>query len=235
MGPAAGACAASAPTSPRRGCRSRCAATASPRPTGCSTGSPRNSTAATPRSPGCAGGRRTQERLRAGRHPSPQPTSESRVDDARPPMATDRPRCAWATSAPEYVAYHDDEWGTPLHGERELFERLVARGVPVRAVLADHPAQAARVPHRVRRLRRRRGRRVRRPRRRPAARRSRASCATGPRSRRRSPTRARSATRVPEGLDELLWSFAPAEHVRPRTLADVPVDRRPSRWRWPRS
>ena len=26
---------------------------------------------------------------------------------------------------------------------------------------------------------------------------------------------------VPEGLDELLWSFAPAEHVRPATLADV--------------
>ena len=35
-----------------------------------------------------------------------------------------RSRCAWATSAPEYVAYHDDEWGVPLHGERELFERL---------------------------------------------------------------------------------------------------------------
>ena len=27
--------------------------------------------------------------------------------------------------------------------------------------------------------------------------------------------------RVPEGLDELLWSFAPAEHLRPQTLADV--------------
>jgi DNA-3-methyladenine glycosylase I len=36
----------------------------------------------------------------------------------------DRPRCDWATSAPEYVAYHDDEWGRPLHGERALFERL---------------------------------------------------------------------------------------------------------------
>jgi DNA-3-methyladenine glycosylase I len=36
----------------------------------------------------------------------------------------DRPRCGWATSAPEYVAYHDDEWGRPVHGERELFERI---------------------------------------------------------------------------------------------------------------
>ena len=36
----------------------------------------------------------------------------------------DLPRCAWATSAPEYVAYHDEEWGTPLHGDDALFERL---------------------------------------------------------------------------------------------------------------
>ena len=33
-------------------------------------------------------------------------------------------RCAWATSAPDYVAYHDDEWGRRVRGERELFERL---------------------------------------------------------------------------------------------------------------
>jgi DNA-3-methyladenine glycosylase I len=36
----------------------------------------------------------------------------------------DLPRCGWATSAPEYVAYHDTEWGVPLHGDRELFERM---------------------------------------------------------------------------------------------------------------
>ena len=33
-------------------------------------------------------------------------------------------RCAWATSAPEYLAYHDGEWGRPVHGERPLYERL---------------------------------------------------------------------------------------------------------------
>jgi DNA-3-methyladenine glycosylase I len=37
---------------------------------------------------------------------------------------SDRPRCGWATSAPEYVSYHDDEWGRPLHGETALFERM---------------------------------------------------------------------------------------------------------------
>src|SRR3954449_2317628 len=36
----------------------------------------------------------------------------------------DLPRCAWALSTPDYVAYHDEEWGTPLHGDDALFERL---------------------------------------------------------------------------------------------------------------
>jgi DNA-3-methyladenine glycosylase I len=36
----------------------------------------------------------------------------------------DRVRCAWGDSAPEYVVYHDEEWGTPLHGDDALFERL---------------------------------------------------------------------------------------------------------------
>jgi DNA-3-methyladenine glycosylase I len=38
-------------------------------------------------------------------------------------------RCPWALSAPDYLAYHDDEWGRPPEGEgaeadRVLFERL---------------------------------------------------------------------------------------------------------------
>ncbi len=36
-----------------------------------------------------------------------------------------RRRCWWGMSAPEYVAYHDEVWGKPMHGERELFEMLV--------------------------------------------------------------------------------------------------------------
>jgi DNA-3-methyladenine glycosylase I len=35
-----------------------------------------------------------------------------------------RPRCPWAVSTPDYVAYHDEEWGRPLFGDRELYERL---------------------------------------------------------------------------------------------------------------
>ncbi|QKW31251.1 DNA-3-methyladenine glycosylase I [Streptomyces seoulensis] len=33
-------------------------------------------------------------------------------------------RCPWALSAPEYVAYHDEEWGRPVHGDDALYERL---------------------------------------------------------------------------------------------------------------
>ena len=35
-------------------------------------------------------------------------------------MPAERTRCEWANSAPEYVSYHDDEWGTPLHGDAAL-------------------------------------------------------------------------------------------------------------------
>jgi DNA-3-methyladenine glycosylase I len=33
-------------------------------------------------------------------------------------------RCPWALSAEEYVAYHDEEWGRPIHGDDALYERL---------------------------------------------------------------------------------------------------------------
>jgi DNA-3-methyladenine glycosylase I len=42
--------------------------------------------------------------------------------------ADGRARCAWAGSAPEYVGYHDDEWGTELHGDQPLFERMSLEG-----------------------------------------------------------------------------------------------------------
>jgi len=37
-------------------------------------------------------------------------------------------RCAWAGDDPLYVAYHDREWGVPLHDERRLFEMLILEG-----------------------------------------------------------------------------------------------------------
>lgn len=37
-------------------------------------------------------------------------------------------RCAWAGSSELYQAYHDKEWGVPLHDERALFEFLILEG-----------------------------------------------------------------------------------------------------------
>ena len=38
-------------------------------------------------------------------------------------------RCAWVPDGdPLYLAYHDEEWGVPSHGERHLFEMLVLEG-----------------------------------------------------------------------------------------------------------
>ena len=37
-------------------------------------------------------------------------------------------RCPWAESSPLMRAYHDTEWGVPLHDDRELFEFLVLEG-----------------------------------------------------------------------------------------------------------
>jgi DNA-3-methyladenine glycosylase I len=34
------------------------------------------------------------------------------------------PRCGWAGGAPELAAYHDDEWGRPVHDDDRLFEKL---------------------------------------------------------------------------------------------------------------
>src|SRR5512144_2999627 len=37
-------------------------------------------------------------------------------------------RCPWAEASPRYVAYHDVEWGVPVHDDRVFFEFLVLEG-----------------------------------------------------------------------------------------------------------
>jgi len=37
-------------------------------------------------------------------------------------------RCEWCLDDPLYIAYHDEEWGVPLHDERRLFEMVVLEG-----------------------------------------------------------------------------------------------------------
>jgi DNA-3-methyladenine glycosylase I len=136
--------------------------------------------------------------------------------------AADRPRCAWALSAPEYLAYHDDEWGRPLHGESALFERLSLEafqsGLSWLVILRKRPAfrtafadfdvdsVAAFTARDVKRL-----------------------LADAGIVRNRAKIDATIANarairdEVPEGLDAFLWSFAPAKRRRPKTMKDVPA------------
>jgi DNA-3-methyladenine glycosylase I len=44
------------------------------------------------------------------------------------PDPADRVRCAWGATDPLYRAYHDREWGVPLHDNRRLFELLCLEG-----------------------------------------------------------------------------------------------------------
>ncbi len=46
-----------------------------------------------------------------------------------PPTSSDLARCGWASlTDPEYLAYHDEEWGVPSRDDRHLFEMLVLEG-----------------------------------------------------------------------------------------------------------
>lgn len=42
--------------------------------------------------------------------------------------AAQKKRCAWSGTDPLYIAYHDEEWGVPVHDDRVLFEFLVLEG-----------------------------------------------------------------------------------------------------------
>lgn len=144
--------------------------------------------------------------------------------DTRDLIAADgRARCGWVGSDPEYIRYHDEEWGVPLHGDRALFEKLsleafqaglswitilrkrprfreVFAGFDPAAVAAFGDADVARLMAD------------------PGIVRNRAKIdATISNARLVS-------TMAPGELDELLWSFAAAEdRDRPRRLADVPA------------
>ena len=137
-------------------------------------------------------------------------------------IADDRVRCGWATSAPEYLAYHDDEWGRPLHGDRPLFERLSLEafqsGLSWLTILRKRPAfRLAFADFDIAAVARFGDDDVHR-----------LLADTGiVRNRAKIEATIGNARRileaVPEGLDSLLWSFAPLDHPQPPTPADVPA------------
>lgn len=124
-------------------------------------------------------------------------------------------RCSWAGSTPDYLAYHDTEWGVPVRGEQALYERLTLEafqsGLSWLTILrkreAFRNAFARFDPEKV------------------------AAFDDGDRSRLLADAsivrnrlkvdaaitnaRATVALRESGGLDELFWSFAPTDHIRP--------------------
>jgi DNA-3-methyladenine glycosylase I len=132
-----------------------------------------------------------------------------------------RTRCAWSASAPLYVAYHDEEWGRPVHGDARLYERLVLEafqsGLAWITVLRKREAFRRAFhdfePERVAKY--------------DESDISRLLEDDGIiRNRAKIEAAIVNAQRVVEldgGLDALLWSYAPAPTPAPHRLRDVPA------------
>jgi DNA-3-methyladenine glycosylase I len=131
-------------------------------------------------------------------------------------------RCRWGGSTPEYVEYHDGEWGQRVRTDDGLYERLtleafqsglswltILRKRPAfRAAFADFAIEkvAAFGPADVARLLAD-----------PGIVRNRAKVDA-------AIANARTAAELPGGLAELLWSFAPPRRrKRPASFAEVPA------------
>ncbi|GAA1128697.1 DNA-3-methyladenine glycosylase I [Kribbella jejuensis] len=133
-----------------------------------------------------------------------------------------QPRCGWATSAPEYIEYHDNEWGKEIRNDVGLFERMTLEGFQsglswitilrkrenFRKAFAffDPEVIAAYGDADFERL----------------------MADTGiVRNRLKinaTIANARALLELADGeFTELLWSFQPAKHKAPKTLADVPA------------
>nr|WP_222108513.1 DNA-3-methyladenine glycosylase I [Streptomyces cupreus] len=136
-------------------------------------------------------------------------------------------RCPWALSTPDYVTYHDEEWGRPVHGDDALFERLSLEafqsGLSWITILRRRPGfRAAFADFRIEKV---------------AAftdeDRDRLLTDEGIIRNRAKIDATLANARVlsdwtPGDLDDLIWSHAPEAGPAPKTLADVPAVTRES-------
>ncbi|WP_250003458.1 DNA-3-methyladenine glycosylase I [Actinoplanes sp. M2I2] len=131
-------------------------------------------------------------------------------------------RCFWGGGSPDYVAYHDDEWGRPVHGDDRLFERMCLEafqsGLAWITILRKRPAfRAAFAGFSIDKV---------------------AAFSESDASRLMTDAgivrnrmkidaalhNARVAADLPDGLSALLWSYAPVPRPpRPATRAEVPA------------
>jgi DNA-3-methyladenine glycosylase I len=136
------------------------------------------------------------------------------------PGKTERQRCFWANSAPDYISYHDDEWGTVLHGDQELFERMSLEafqsGLSWLIILRKRPGfRNAFVDFDIAKVADYTEADV-----------DRLLTDTGiVRNRAKIEATINNARQildvVPEGLDSLLWSFAPVKRPRPEAVPAI--------------
>jgi DNA-3-methyladenine glycosylase I len=76
---------------------------------------------------GLCAGSRSPTAPRPSRRPGSSPSrtvAELTAEPSLRPGADGRPRCWWAAASPEYVGYHDREWGRPVLDDQGLYERL---------------------------------------------------------------------------------------------------------------
>ncbi|PZF97099.1 DNA-3-methyladenine glycosylase I [Micromonospora deserti] len=132
------------------------------------------------------------------------------------------PRCAWGQSTPDYVAYHDTEWGRPLRGDDAFYERMTLEafqsGLSWLTILRKRPAfRLAFGGFRIETVAGYGEADVARLLADAGIVRNRAKIEA-------AIANARAALELPEGLSELLWSFAPPPRTaRPTSFAQVPA------------
>ena len=132
-------------------------------------------------------------------------------------------RCPWAGSAPEYIEYHDREWGRPLRGDDALFERVCLEafqsGLSWITILRKRPAfRAAFAGFAIERVAEFGPRDVERLLADAGIVRNRAKIDA-------TIANARVAAELDssEDLSELLWSFAPPPRPRPADVSEIPA------------
>jgi DNA-3-methyladenine glycosylase I len=134
-------------------------------------------------------------------------------------------RCDWAYSAPEYIEYHDTEWGRPVHGDDAVYERMVLEafqsGLSFITILRKRPAfREAFAGFSIEAVAQFTDADVERLMSDAGIVRNRAKIDA-------AIANARAAAALPEGVSELIWSFAPAgpgtRRPAPRALSDVPA------------
>jgi DNA-3-methyladenine glycosylase I len=135
-------------------------------------------------------------------------------------------RCWWGSSAPEYIRYHDDEWGRPVRDDRALFEKLSLEsfqsGLSWLTILRKRENfRAAFAGFEIERVAAFGDEDVARLMADAGIVRNRAKIDA-------TIANARAAAELDLPLSDVLWSFAPDARPRPRTPADVPAVTRES-------